>query len=215
MEPRNTDYVVANAVPVAEGSTGSARENGQGLADPAHRGLRTGRVHKGPLGTWEILTSPVDKQAGAAKPGEQTPGPQRPMHGPRRERKDMHRQVPWRRRKTRQSGKGVRKSERSTVLMKLGNRPEGPSGGKGAPGCGTVNGKDNRHVKANKRLNETTTDSEAGAASAGYGDGSIASHGPGVVRGGVPAHAKGRGSGRGWGDGASVRAGPAVRSHRI
>ncbi len=62
------------------------------------------------------------------------------------------------------------KSHRAVVPKKGGNSPEGPRGGKGASGYGTVGGKDDGDTRPRKRLNETTADSDAGAANARGGD---------------------------------------------
>lgn len=42
--------------------------------------------------------------------------------------------------------KGCRESERLIVPLKVGNRPEGPTGGMGAPDYGTAGGTDDRCI---------------------------------------------------------------------
>jgi hypothetical protein len=46
-------------------------------------------------------------------------------------------------------------SERAIVVTKRGNRAEGPRGAKGAPGHGTVRGKDGRDIGLAAHLNAT------------------------------------------------------------
>jgi len=43
-----------------------------------------------------------------------------------------------------------------------------PRGGKGAPGCGTIGGKDDGDIELRNRLNKTATDSEAGERDAAF-----------------------------------------------
>ncbi len=59
--------------------------------------------------------------------------------------------------------RGAGKSECLVLPEKRGNRPEGPRGGKGAPGHGTVGGKDGRDAELEHHLNQARTDSKAGA----------------------------------------------------
>ena len=77
---------------------------------------------------------------------------------------------PWRavptREETKRDGTAAEKSELFIVPTKWGNRPAGPCGGKGEPGCGTVGGKDGEDTKPHNCLNKTGTDSDAGEASA-------------------------------------------------
>ena len=105
------------------------------------RGRRAGHVCKGSPGTWEILTSPSVKQAGKADRPTKPPGPEAGECAGLGERNVALRKVPWSRRTTRRSGKGVRKSEQPTVPMKLGNRPGDPAEGKGCRGMDPVTGK--------------------------------------------------------------------------
>ena len=105
------------------------------------RGRRAGHVCKGSPGTWEILTSPSVKQAGKADRPTKPPGPEAGECAGLGERNVALRKVPWSRRITRRSGKGVRKSEQPTVPMKLGNRPGDPAEGKGCRGMDPVTGK--------------------------------------------------------------------------
>jgi hypothetical protein len=87
-------------------------------------------------GTWEIPSSPP-KKVPARVPADQrsrlaargTPMPQERTRGRTGGTAGT--------RATESGRRGDGKSESSTVPRKLGNRPEGPGGGKGAPGHGT------------------------------------------------------------------------------
>jgi len=80
---------------------------------------------------------------------------------------------------------GVGDSEHSIVLLKQGNQPMGPGGGKGVSDHETVERKDDRYVKIEISLNETTTDSRTSEECSRYGDGFISSPGSGVVCRGI------------------------------
>ena len=58
----------------------------------------------------------------------------------------------------------------------VGEPSQGPHGGKGAPGNGTVGGNDVRDSEPDRRLNETAADSEAGQGSADGGAETLAHH---------------------------------------
>jgi hypothetical protein len=58
---------------------------------------------------------------------------------------------------------GDEQSECSVVLLKRGNQPKGPCGGKGASEDGTAGGKDERDFEPGQHLNETAADSASGA----------------------------------------------------
>ena len=64
----------------------------------------------------------------------------------------------------------------------VGELPPGdPAEDKGAPGYGTIGGKDGGHTTAHNCLNETTIDSEVGEANAGEGTYfAVSSHRPGM-----------------------------------
>jgi len=71
----------------------------------------------------------------------------------------LHREVELPRGAHERSG-GAGKSECLVVPAKRGSRPEGPRGGKGAPGHGTVGGKDDGDIGLRTHLHETRADSE-------------------------------------------------------
>ncbi len=80
-----------------------------------------------------------------------------------------------------------------------------PRGGKGAPGRGTIEGKDDGDTELRNRLNETATDSEAGERDAGGGaKHPCPSHRHGLDARSVQAHAHGRGGRSGRPDRAGV-----------
>ncbi len=88
-------------------------------------------------------------------------------------------------------GTGVQKSERFVVPMKRGNQPTGPRGGKGAPNHRAIRGKDERDTGLDEHLNETGTDSNAGAGASWDGvDNTRPPHRHRLVARGVPPHAK-------------------------
>jgi hypothetical protein len=83
-----------------------------------------------------------------------TPGPQllrRAAAGTKPKAQRRYREA----KETKQRGKGGRKSECFVLPMRQGNRPEGPCGGKGAPGHGHVRGKDGGDIALHNRINET------------------------------------------------------------
>src|SRR6266545_2666593 len=70
---------------------------------------------------------------------------------------------------TKWDGKDGRESEHSIVPAKRGNAASGPRGGKGVPSHGIVGGKHAGCFGTRSRVNETTTDSTAGAARPAHG----------------------------------------------
>ena len=63
---------------------------------------------------------------------------------------------------TKRGGRGGGESERRIVPWKRGNRPEGPRGGKEAPGHEAAGGIDARDTEPCYHLNRTTADSGQG-----------------------------------------------------
>ena len=98
------------------------------------RGSRAGHAHKDSPGTWEICSIPT------ALPGAWPPGEQRPDHlpvcGHARGRKRTSEPASGTVKRTQGSDVGRSSRSRSalTVAVKLGNRPEGPSGAREGAG---------------------------------------------------------------------------------
>ena len=104
IEPRNEVVVeMADAVPKAEGSTDGPRWRGS----EAHRGRRAGRAGIGdPPGTWETLTSPLEKNRMREGPSLQRRRPRAAASTGERARQ-RYRQAKG----TKCGGTGVRESE--------------------------------------------------------------------------------------------------------
>src|SRR6266853_4215506 len=101
-------------------------------------------------------------------------------------------------------GNEVRRAGRQGIgaphsTVEAGERvPPGPWGGKGVPWSWTVGGKHVECIGTRSRVNETTTDSRTGEAISAHGIHLPGSpHRPGLAARGLPAHAAGRGAGRG------------------
>jgi hypothetical protein len=88
---------------------------------------------------------PLRSKDPVGAPEHQSPGPRRLCSAPR-ERTSEHDCGTAELGHTELGREGGRESERPIVPRKPGNRPEGPGGGKGAPGRGTVGGKDGRNT---------------------------------------------------------------------
>jgi len=104
IEPRNEVVVEkAHAVPKAEGSTDGPQWRGS----EAHRGRRAGRVGTGdPPGTWETLTSPLEKNRMREGPSLQRKRPRAAVStGERAQQRYRQAKV------TKRGGTGVRESE--------------------------------------------------------------------------------------------------------
>jgi hypothetical protein len=105
------------------------------------RDRRAGHVLKGLLGTWEALSSP--SEIGFGQPARKT---SRPLvaalghQGSESMSARRYRQA----KETKCGGMDDRESENLIVLLKRGNCPDGPRGGKEVPDHGTVGGQDAR-----------------------------------------------------------------------
>src|SRR3954463_4677008 len=106
-----------------------------------------------------------------------------------------------------------RESECAIVPTKAGNRPMGPDGGKGTPRFGTAGGKDDRNIEFGRHLNETTADSDAGAAITGHGvDEPCPPHRHRMAERSVSSDTEGWRRRRGRQHGEGLRSGPASQS---
>ena len=154
----------------------ATRTHRNGLMRTPPRGQRAGRTHTGVSREPGSPCRLHPNETGSWDPVDQNPGPARAhsrAHGSEPQGARWYRQA----KATKCGGTGGRESERSIVPMKLGNQPEGPSGGKGKPGQGPERGQDEGETALHDRLNETRTDSETGA-----GDARSGTHQP------VPSH---------------------------
>ncbi len=99
-----------------------------------YRGPRAGHAHKDSPGTWEICSIPT-APPGAWPPGEPWPD-HLPARGLARGRKQTCEPASGTAERTQGSDAGRSSRSRSafTVAMKLGNRPEGPSGAREGAG---------------------------------------------------------------------------------
>jgi hypothetical protein len=96
----------ADAVLKAEGRTDALH----GLVQRSRRGLRTGHVHKGPPGTWEVRSFPFEiEPQGGERCEEQKPPAHRCTTERRRDRNVRVRMVPT------SEGNEARREERSGV----------------------------------------------------------------------------------------------------
>ena len=132
----------ADAVRQAEGSIGGAVEAWR--ADPAgveEQGTRT----EGPQEPGRPCRFRRARCRCGRPPATNSPGPRRAARG----RRGSERRGAARYRRAKETKRGGRTAGSRSALvvpMKPGNRPEGPRGGKGAPGHGTAGGKDDgRH----------------------------------------------------------------------
>lgn len=112
-------------------------------------------------GTWEIPSSPPKKEPARA-PADQRSRLAAGDAPQRRERSEGAHRRYGSAKATELGRMGGGKSESSIVPTKPGNRPEGPGGGKGAPGHGTEGGTDVGIAESREHLNATSTDSKAG-----------------------------------------------------
>ena len=93
----------------------------------------------------------LDGLAGVGERGMCARVPQEPGRSRRSRTSSRYRRA----KETKRGGRDDETSERLVVPAKRGNRPEGPRGGKRAPGHGIAGGKDEGDVGLHHHLNET------------------------------------------------------------